>query len=355
VNFSESDSKKEALFKKILGCLAMVAIGDALGMPAHDMTRDEIKERFGGSIRDFASPFKDSRVHKGMRAGQTTDDTGLTLAIARAYAENGGKITPAIAATYIADWVDKAVEEGLGTMIGTSTKQAVLAFKNGTDPTKICLKERNPMIGTTNGGAMKISPVGLVHPGNIDAAVKDAVMVCLPTHGTQAAISAGCAMAAGVSEAMTPHATVFSVVKACLAGARKGELQGRRVGRTVPFPSVSERTRLAVSIALESTNANEANRRFAEVIGTGLAAYESIPTAIGIFLACDGDPKRCVIAGANVGYDTDTIASMAGALSGALKGFNHVPSDWYRTVQKVNGLDLTAMANRLLDLSFRDH
>jgi len=355
VNHLERDGKKETLSKKILGCLSMVAIGDALGMPAHDMTIDEIKERFGGPVRSFTPPFKDSRVHKGMRAGQTTDDTGLTLAIAKAYVDNSGKMSPFIAATYIADWVNKAVEEGWGTMIGASTKQSVLALKNGTDPRKICHNERHPMIGTTNGAAMKISPVGLVHPGNIEAAVKDAVQVCLPTHGTQAAISAGCAIAAGVSEAMKPHATAFSVVKACLAGAEKGEFQGRRVGRTVPVPSVSERIRLAISIALQSTGVDKANRRFAEVIGTGLPAYESIPTAIGIFLACEGDPKRCVIAGANVGYDTDTIASMAGALSGTLKGFDYVPDDWYQTVEKVNGLDLAAMASRLLDLSLRNY
>jgi ADP-ribosylglycohydrolase len=61
-----------------------------------------------------------------------------------------------------------------------------------------------------------------------------------------------------------------------------------------------------------------------------------------------------VIAGANVGYDTDTIASMAGALSGTLNGFNYVPKDWYRTVEKVNGLNLISMAKELVNLSLKN-
>ena len=80
------------------------------------------------------------------------------------------------------------------------------------------------------------------------------------------------------------------------------------------------------------------------MIGTGLAAYESIPTAIGIFVACGGDPMKSVLAGANVGFDTDTIASMAGALAGTLKGFDSVPMELFSKVQRVNQLDLEKVA-----------
>jgi ADP-ribosylglycohydrolase len=351
---SMREEKKQVLFEKILGCLIMVAVGDALGMPAHDMTIDEIRERFGGPIRDLKSPFKDSRVHRGMKAGQITDDAGLTFQIARAYIENRGKITPSLIGKYVADWVNEATSKGLSSMIGGSTKQAVQRINDGLDPVRESRKDKNPMMGATNGGAMKISPAGLIHPGNIEGAIRDAVSICLPTHGTQTAISAACAIAAGVSEAMRPQATVFSVAKATLAGAIKGETLGGKKGRIVPLPSVPERIKLAIAMALKTEHIEEANRLFSSVIGTGLAAYESIPTAIGIFVACEGDPRQCLIAGANVGYDTDTIASMAGALSGTLKGLNHVPKDWYRTVKRVNGLNLISMAKELVTLSLRN-
>lgn len=351
---SKKNLLKTLLFEKILGCLAMLAIGDALGMPAHDMTSDEIKSRFGGPIRTFRHPHRDSRVHAKMKAGQVTDDTGLTLTIAKAYVENKGKITPRLIARYIVDWVDKATEDGLASMIGMSTKQAVGWLKRGIDPSQLCYQEKNPMIGATNGGAMKIAPVGLVHPGHIEAVARDTVKVCLPTHGTQTAISAACAIACGVSEALKPQATVFSVIRATLTGARKGEEAGRKFGRIVPLPSVPQRMEWAVSIALNSRDISQATRRLSETIGTGLPAYESVPTAIGIFLACNGNPKRCVLAGANIGNDTDTIASMAGALSGALNGFRHVPKEWFKTIEKVNRLNLNVVAEALYEISLRN-
>lgn len=352
---SMREGKEQILFEKILGCLAMVAIGDALGMPAHDMTIDEIRKRFGGSIRDLKSPFKDSRVHSGMKAGQITDDAGLTFQVAKAYIEHRGKITPPVIGEYVAEWVNEATSKGLSSMIGGSTKQAVQRINGGLDPIRECRKDKNPMMGATNGGAMKISPAGLAHPGNIEGAIRDAVSICLPTHGTQTAISAACAIAAGVSEAMRLQATVFSVAKAALTGAIRGEALGIKKGRVAPLPSVPERIKLAITMAIKADNIEEANRLFSNVLGTGLAAYESIPTAIGIFVACNGEPRQCVIAGANVGYDTDTIASMAGALSGTLKGFSHVPNDWYRAVEEVNGLNLISLAEELTALSLRNY
>jgi ADP-ribosylglycohydrolase len=101
---------------------------------------------------------------------------------------------------------------------------------------------------------------------------------------------------------------------------------------------------------MKAATLQEANRSFLNVIGAGLAAYESIPTAIGIFAAASGNPERCVIAGANVGFDTDTIASIAGALAGALRGFSAVPIKLYRRVIEVNNLNLENLARELVDI-----
>jgi ADP-ribosylglycohydrolase len=42
---------QDKVYGKILGCLGMVAIGDAMGMPCHDMTTDEIRQRFNEVTR----------------------------------------------------------------------------------------------------------------------------------------------------------------------------------------------------------------------------------------------------------------------------------------------------------------
>lgn len=336
--------KKDKLYKKILGCLSMVAIGDALGMPCHDMTTDEIRARFGGPVETFHPPFEDTRVHQNLGAGRVTDDTLLTLAVANAYIESGGSITSSLLLKSLSESYQRALEAGRGAMFGPSTRRTMQAIAAGKDPTKICLEERHPMVGASNGAAMKIAPVGLVHPGDPESAIQDAVRISLVSHCTHTAISAACAIAAGVAEAMTLEADVFSVVRAALHGARRGEALGMQKARIAPLPSVPTRIELAVSLALKAETPEEANRWLANIIGAGLPSYESIPTAIGIFVACDGDPKRSVIAGANIGNDTDSIASMAGALAGALKGSDAVPQELFGEVQAVNHLDLKQVA-----------
>ena len=328
----------------------MVAIGDALGMPSHDMTIDQIKESFDGALNDFRPAPEDSRVHKGYEAGQITDDTLLTLSVAESYIKGRGTISSRIVAEMTSAVVSEYSNRGLDKMFGPSTKNSVEGFLKGNDPETMFMRDNHPTMGASNGGAMKISPVGLVHPGHLESVIGDTLKVCLPSHGTQTAISAASAIAAGVSEAMMPGADVFSVVRSALRGAEAGELMGRQKARTVPLPSVSKRIKLAVSLALKAENIETANRDFSEMIGTGLAAYESIPTAIGIFVACGGDPMKCVMAGANVGFDTDTIACMAGALSGTLKGFDAVPRGFFNKVQRVNQLDLEKVAAGLENL-----
>jgi ADP-ribosylglycohydrolase len=322
----------------------MVAIGDALGMPCHDMTIDEIRERFKGPVKTFHPPFDDTRVHSNLGAACITDDTILTLALATAYIQNNGQITPSSICTCFLESYQHAVDAGCGTMFGPSTRRALEVVAAGNDPVKTGLAEKHPLSGASNGAAMRIAPAGLVHPGDLDAAIDDAVTVCLPSHCTQTAMASASAIAAGVAEALSDDANVFSVVQAALYGARRGEALGKKKARTVPLPCVADRIELAVSLALKARDPEEANRLLANIIGTGLSAYESIPTAVGIFVAAAGDPRQCVISGANVGYDTDTIASMAGALAGALNGFDKVPNELFQEVKKTNSLGLEETA-----------
>jgi len=60
-----------------------------------------------------------------------------------------------------------------------------------------------------------------------------------------------------------------------------------------------------------------------------------------------GDPMTAVIGGANLGRDSDTIAGMAGLLSGALRGIEAIDQEMYKKVCEVNGFDLGVYAERL--------
>ena len=83
-------------------------------------------------------------------------------------------------------------------------------------------------------------------------------------------------------------------------------------------------------------------------IGNGLSIHETVPTAIGLFVAADGDPFKTVYGAANIGNDTDTIACIAGALAGALRGIESVPEHLYQTVIEANQIDLAAISKALV-------
>jgi ADP-ribosylglycohydrolase len=241
--------------------------------------------------------------------------------------------------------------------MGPTTRLVVQALREGRDPAKVGVvgasNRQMANMGATNGAAMRVAPAGLVNPGNIEGACQTALITCLPSHNTQIAISGACAVAAGVAEALTEGADVFSVARACLAGARRGEELAAEKGRLVPGPNVSKRTELAINLALQATSLEEALANIEAYIGNAVEAAESVPAAIGLFVFAGSDPLETIVAGANIGNDTDTIAAIAGSLAGALRGFDALPQDMYATFKTVNAheFNLEEIAAGLADIA----
>jgi ADP-ribosylglycohydrolase len=346
-----------ALLKnKIHGCLAALAVGDALGYPAHEMTREEIERRFGGRLVSFHSPFGDNPYHPhDMRPGQITDDTLMTLLVAESLVRWSGEDLPDAAyfGRAFGEWAKADPLWERSPMFGPTTKKRFRRLADGEDAVTVGTSGNTSTDGATNGAAMRVSPAGLFCPSDVGGAVELAVRVSLPTHGTSTAIAGACAIAAGVAEAFAGvfegvrGANVLGVAKAAIAGAREGDRIARLVGRSVPAPDTALRIEMAVSAALEGGGSiHDACAAVADRVGSGMLSYEAVPAAVGVFVATGGDPELAAVGGANIGGDTDTIASMACALSGALSGIDRVPVELYREVERVNGLDLESLAER---------
>lgn len=71
-------------------------------------------------------------------------------------------------------------------------------------------------------------------------------------------------------------------------------------------------------------------------------AIEELPIAIGMLLVAGGDYREAVLGSVNYGRDSDSIASMAGALAGALGGRSSLPADWQDAVSSASRVDLAA-------------
>ncbi|MBN2556828.1 MAG: ADP-ribosylglycohydrolase family protein [Anaerolineales bacterium] len=333
------------LQRGILGSLAGVATGDALGMPVHELTSEEIRERCGGPVDRMLDPFDDEFIHLDYRAGQYTDDTILTLVTVKAILGSQDRLTSVGMADALADWASRneAVWQH-GLVFGPSTKHAFATFMDGNRDFYLDRSRTWCYQGTSDGAVMRIAPAGWVCPGDLEAAVELACEAVLPTHPSHVALSAASAQASAVAEALTEKADVSSVADAALRGARLGDVIGRKKARVVAQPETEPRLELALELAEKAGDAFEAGLRIQRLIGTHFHATEALSAALGIFVAAKGDPRTAMIAAATTGGDTDTIASITGALAGALRGIDAIPAEWVEQVEAVNGISLTAVA-----------
>lgn len=344
---------RERLHDHILGSLAAAALGDAMGAATEQHTIDEIVAQYGGLLRELRTPSSDTFSY-GNQAGQITDDTSQMFALAQTIIDCDGNLTEQAWLATLIDWSQNSPHR---TQMGPTTRPLLQALAAGHDTSAIgrgLSTRKLTSFGASNGAAMRIAPAGLVHPGDIEAAVQLAWITSRPTHDTQIAAAGAGAIAAGVAHALMPGADVFSVVRACLEGARLGEALGIRAGRHVPGPNIARRIELAIEEALRASDLLDAIRRIEASVGNSVMMVESAPAAVGVFVAAAGNVLDTVAAGASIGNDSDTVAAMAGSLAGALRGIGGVPADMFATVKAVNDEDIEAIGAGLTAIAWHN-
>lgn len=332
------------LRKKIQGSLFGAAVGDTMGAPTELRTKELIKKRFGGRVQEIIAP-PDDTFARGSEAGMVTDDFSLIYYTVRAILDNGGVIDENSANQALLNWASD--ERYYNKYAGPTTRTAVEKIKgiHTENPYAfICCDNAK----ASNGSAMKISPAGLFHPGDLEATVKSAITICRPTHNNNLSIEGACAIAASVSEALKEDSNVYTVIQAGLAGAKMGAEICEGTCAVLAGPSIQKRINLAIQLALNAKNLDEATTEIADLVGSGLHISEAVPAVYGIIIAAKGNLMDAIIAAVNIGSDTDTIASMTGAILGALCGIDAIPEKYCELVEKVNGFQINAMADEII-------
>ncbi len=182
------------LRSKIYGGVYGQALGDAFGMPAL-LSPAQTRARFG-RITDFVAAPDDHPVHAGLPAGRVTDDTEQAIWLARQIIADGG-VTLEGSARAILGWYD-AIGGDSCVFVGPSTRRGVAKIRAGVD------LRQTGLGGDTNGSAMRASVVGLIHPGDVEGAARDAALTAIPTHNTHVACAAAAAVAGAVACALEP-------------------------------------------------------------------------------------------------------------------------------------------------------
>lgn len=318
-----------------------LAIGDALGMPTQMLSPTEVLSRFG-ELSDFQPAAPDHPIAAGMPAGSVTDDTEQALLLADALIRGNGRVDAEAFAHSLVSWEADMEQRGSLDLLGPSTKAAVAAVIAGTPVAESGRR------GTTNGAAMRVTPVGIVARSTDLTALVDLVIEASAlTHNTGIAIAGASAVAAAVSAGID-GASLDDAIDHGLAAARMGEKHGYWIAGA----SVPARIELALSLA-DPTRPIESLRRIREIIGTSLATQESVPAAFGILATVKGAPWQACLAAAAGGGDSDTIAAMAGAVAGSLSGMSGFPAGAVERIRSVNALDLESKAEQLLRLRGR--
>jgi ADP-ribosylglycohydrolase len=82
--------------------------------------------------------------------------------------------------------------------------------------------------------------------------------------------------------------------------------------------------------------------------GSLMATFQAAPAAFAVAAASPGDPWLACRIAASLGGDCDTIAALAGAVTGACHGAEAFPARARSTIDTVNGLGLDELARDLL-------
>jgi poly(ADP-ribose) glycohydrolase ARH3 len=223
-----------------------------------------------------------------------TDDTQMALGIAEALVTEGKVVTESLCDAWLQDY-DPA--RGYG-----ATQIVIEAMRQGEDFHSVA-ENLFPGGSFGNGAAMRVAPVGLFFHDDLDQVWEQARCSAVPTHvhplAVEGAQLVALAVAYAARRARMDRAELFD------------ELQTRC--RTKEF-------RVKLELASRLAARSELHR-----LGNGVPALESAVTAIACWAFSPDSYQDAIIDAIFLGGDTDTIAAMAGAISGAHLGARAIP------------------------------
>jgi poly(ADP-ribose) glycohydrolase ARH3 len=281
------------LRSKARGALLGAALGDALG------------RSFEGHPAPAASEVSDVlRAHATLRY---TDDTAMTIALAESLVAVGDLDEDHLAETFARHW---HAEPWRGYGRGTASLLRVI---HGGGSWRVLAPAQFDGGSYGNGAAMRVAPVTLLAGGDIPRTLDLARRSAQVTHAHPLGID-GAALQAGVlALALASPADEPLDRQAVLSAA----------GGFVTEAATQQQLERVAELAAHALPAEVATR-----IGHGVDAPSSVPAALAAGLLAGGSMSDAIRYAIAIGGDTDTIASMAAAITGAHLGAEAIPGAW---------------------------
>lgn len=312
---------------RIVGCLKGIATGDAIGKQTEMLACSDVVRWYPSGVRGLEGPpgaviprYRGNSKSE-WRFGETTDDTERTLAVARAIIIEGHVSHVSIGRQMLG--CTKSVHPGV---------ESLWDFHRAADPARIASAHDGC------GAAIRVSPVGVLYTSDcLEELVSGAREASISTHGGSLAIAAAAATAAAVSaaiDAATPSRILECAERAAMIA------EARWAGRSAPVFANAIREVHNMLTALPALRAGEvAERCFPN------RPLTIVPLALALATILQSAEDGILLA-ANIGGDSDSVASIAGGILGAMYP-NTMNPLWYKVIENVNKHDLVAVAGDL--------
>jgi poly(ADP-ribose) glycohydrolase ARH3 len=265
------------------------AIGDALGAPYEGMPADTLYWGYGPVSEILRNP-----------AGETlryTDDTQMMIGVAETLVECGHIVEDALCTAFIRNF-NPLRGYGYGA-------RSILEAMSAGQPWKVLTQTMFPGGSFGNGAAMRAAPVGLLFCHDLDRVADETKRSALPTHVHPLGIEGAQLYAQAVALAV-----------------RTPRFEKKQFYRELILRAQSEEFHWQLKAATKLSR-----RHTIGFLGNGLEAHRSVVTAIACFTMTPDSYEDTVGRAIGMGGDTDTLAAMAGALSGAYLGVHALPAD----------------------------
>jgi ADP-ribosylglycohydrolase len=296
------------------------AIGDALGSAYEMLGSSAIEKHLGSSIAQDFEPALEGSLLWEREPGQPTDDTAMALSVALALA-SGQPITPELFAARFLEDLDFRSGR-FGAMFwnggpGGATTRALRRLHAGAAPAT-----NGHADDGGNGAAMRVHPVGCLR--DRQTVLEVAAMQAKVTHGHPAAIASAQAVAALVFDA--------------LAGVAPSKRPPLGIDDFTFLEAWSE----------SHHDLTRGDRLPSNLRNAAMSGWVTVATAHAITLLYDDEPHLAIGAAAASGGDTDTVASIVGAIVGARHGSAALTSRWIESLAAGTAETCVAIAGQLI-------
>jgi hypothetical protein len=188
--------------------------------------------------------------------------------------------------------------------------------------------------------ARSCHPLGLINAGDVPNAVADVFEVGqLYQAGNSRGLRWAAVTAAGIAAATKPGATVDGVLGAIFDHCDKGVVREieRALKRTADCRDFRDMRKVFDGMY------SGAGIPYAQAY-----ANEVVTKAICVFRMTRGQLREAMIAGVNMGRDTDCLTAVAAGIAGALTGASSLPEEWIQQSDKATKLNRFTNSQRTL-------